>query len=168
MTDNQLWDQVKAGNQLAFKQIVDKYQPILLGFILGKINDLSVSEDISQDVWMKVYQKKEDVNSIRPYLFTVAKNRINDFYRKIHPIKEPYSDGETPTVSDTDSNMILEDQNHEIKSLIDPKDFEIFSLSVKGYDNEEIAKQLDMNEKTVANRRSIIKKKLKENFNSHG
>ncbi|MEL7148090.1 MAG: LuxR C-terminal-related transcriptional regulator, partial [Bacteroidota bacterium] len=48
------------------------------------------------------------------------------------------------------------------KALLDDKEYSIWHYGVEGYNDEEIARKLDLSPKTVANKKSMIKKRLKD------
>lgn len=48
-----------------------------------------------------------------------------------------------------------------VKALLSPRDFDIWELEQQGFKDREIARQLAMNPKTVANRKSIIKRDVR-------
>jgi DNA-directed RNA polymerase specialized sigma24 family protein len=48
-----------------------------------------------------------------------------------------------------------------IRSNLDETDYRIWQLHGEGYDNDEVAGMMNMNEKTVANRKSATRMKLK-------
>ena len=51
-----------------------------------------------------------------------------------------------------------------IRSTLVEKDYQIWQLHQQGYDNQEIAEIVGATEKTVANRKSAARAKLKEVF----
>jgi RNA polymerase sigma-70 factor (ECF subfamily) len=62
-----------------------KYKNELRNFILKRVKDQNLTDDIMQDVLMKVYNfciSKSGVKNIRSWLFQIAQNTITDHYRK--------------------------------------------------------------------------------------
>lgn len=56
----------------------------VLSFVRSKIRDLEVAEDTAQDVWLQL-TRQEDLDAIEQigsWLFTTARNRVTDYYRK--------------------------------------------------------------------------------------
>jgi RNA polymerase sigma factor (sigma-70 family) len=65
-------------------QAIKEYGNQLFGFIRNRVNTQEDAEDILQDVWYQLSRQPEveAVDSIRGWLYRVAKNRITDTYRK--------------------------------------------------------------------------------------
>jgi RNA polymerase sigma factor (sigma-70 family) len=61
-----------------------EYGSRLLRFVKSKINDLEEAEDITQDVWYQLSRQDQvdDIEQIGSWLFTVANNRVINFYKK--------------------------------------------------------------------------------------
>lgn len=60
----------------------------LLGFIRARVRDVEEAEDILQDVFYQFvshYDAIESLDAVRSWLYTVARNRITDSYRKKKP-----------------------------------------------------------------------------------
>jgi RNA polymerase sigma factor (sigma-70 family) len=61
-----------------------EYGSRLLRFVKSKINDLEEAEDITQDVWYQLSRQDQvdDIEQIGSWLYTVANNRVINFYKK--------------------------------------------------------------------------------------
>ncbi len=70
------------------EELVQKEQGRLLGFIRRRVSDEDDALDILQDVYYQLTAGFNDIRQARSattWLFTVARNRITDFYRKKKP-----------------------------------------------------------------------------------
>lgn len=79
-----------------------QYGKRLLAFIRSRISDLETAEDVAQDVWLQL-SRQEDLDAIEQvgsWLFTAARNRITDVYRKRKNI--PFSQFNTGKSADAD------------------------------------------------------------------
>lgn len=68
-----------------------KYRTTLYGFILTRVNDPSLAEDIVQDVLIKVYERLNtlrDQDKILSWMYQITRNVIVDYYRKHNPIED--------------------------------------------------------------------------------
>lgn len=68
-----------------------EYRTALYHFILGRVDDASVAEDIVQDVLAKVYGQLntlKDRGKILPWMYKITKNSIIDHYRKYRPTED--------------------------------------------------------------------------------
>ncbi|NTS75852.1 sigma-70 family RNA polymerase sigma factor [Catenovulum sp. SM1970] len=66
------------------EQIWHQFHQQLLNFILSKVQDQHIAEDILQDVFIKVQQKLstlENANKLQAWLYQVCRNSIIDYYR---------------------------------------------------------------------------------------
>jgi RNA polymerase sigma factor (sigma-70 family) len=60
------------------------YSKQLLDYVGSKISDFADAEDLAQDVWAQVTKipDVDEIDQISNWLYTTARNRITDFYRK--------------------------------------------------------------------------------------
>jgi RNA polymerase sigma factor (sigma-70 family) len=89
-SDQQLVDQVQAGNDLAFEVIVDRYRPALLRYC-RRLLSASRAEDAVQQTFLNAYESIEsDAESrrLRPWLYRIAHNVAVDVLRKDGRIHE--------------------------------------------------------------------------------
>ena len=67
-------------------QIYQDYSSKVKGYILSKINNYSLAEDLCSDVFVKVYEKLDTFDekkaSISTWIFTITRNTLIDYYRK--------------------------------------------------------------------------------------
>lgn len=83
--EKKLLFQLKAGNEKAFEQLYNLYSLRLYRFLLKLIKDEEIAQDLLQDVFIKIWEKREMLDpakSFRPYLFRIAENNVIDFFRK--------------------------------------------------------------------------------------
>lgn len=73
-----------AGTGQNIIQAIKNYGSQLFGFIRSRVGTNEEAEDILQDVWMQLSRQPEveAMESIRGWLYRVARNRITDNYRK--------------------------------------------------------------------------------------
>ena len=55
--DAQLIQRTLAGDQSAFNTLVQKYQKPVHAFVWRKIGDYHIAEEITQDIFLRVYHK---------------------------------------------------------------------------------------------------------------
>jgi len=68
----------------AFKTIFDQYFDAIRSYVYYRCADEAVASDIAQDVFMRVWEKRErlDPNSIKPLLYKMANDMFVSEYRK--------------------------------------------------------------------------------------
>ena len=59
-----------------FKSLFDQYYIPIKNFLYYKCGDIDLSEDLTQDIFMKVWDKRDEVQSdtVKSYLYTIANN----------------------------------------------------------------------------------------------
>jgi RNA polymerase sigma factor (sigma-70 family) len=67
--------------------VINHFGKRLMGFIRQRVNNEADAEDILQDVWYQLSANldAEPIEQVSSWLFTVARNRITDNYRKKKP-----------------------------------------------------------------------------------
>jgi RNA polymerase sigma-70 factor, ECF subfamily len=84
-TDEQLVTSFLSGEEKALEILVDKYLKSLYNFVYQMVRDKEVAEDITQDVFVKMWKKMSAFDSrwkFRTWLYTIAKNTAYDFLKK--------------------------------------------------------------------------------------
>jgi RNA polymerase sigma-70 factor, ECF subfamily len=84
VADSLLLQQALSGDQLAFEALMSRYRKPLVGLILHYVGEYHEVEDILQHVWLQLYLSLASLRpnvQMKPWLFTVARNRSLDFLR---------------------------------------------------------------------------------------
>ncbi|CAB1073764.1 hypothetical protein D1AOALGA4SA_1937 [Olavius algarvensis Delta 1 endosymbiont] len=80
-----LVNQAREGNRSAFTQLADKFHGDIFRTVYYRIRSQVDAEDITQDVFLKAFQKVssvKDATKFRSWLYSITMNRIRDFQRK--------------------------------------------------------------------------------------
>ena len=80
-----LVNQARAGNRSALARLADQFHQEIFRMVFYRIRSRVDAEDITQDVFLKAFQKISSVKEaakFRGWLFSIALNRIRDFQRK--------------------------------------------------------------------------------------
>ncbi|GAB4036813.1 RNA polymerase sigma factor [Spirosoma jeollabukense] len=80
-----LLDQIATGNEKAFNKLHDFYRPGIYRFIYKFIKSAELSNDICQEVFMKIWEDRyaiQGINSFKSYLFTITKNHTFNFLKR--------------------------------------------------------------------------------------
>ncbi|MDY3338279.1 sigma-70 family RNA polymerase sigma factor [Riemerella anatipestifer] len=103
ITDSLLIQEYQNGNEVALERLIEKNQSDLFNFILYKVLDESLANDIFQDTFMKIIVKLKkgeykDEGKFVLWAKRIAHNLIIDHYRLLSKHKKvsetPYSDDE--------------------------------------------------------------------------
>jgi RNA polymerase sigma-70 factor (ECF subfamily) len=153
-----LIESLKIGDPKAYTYLVDKYHHKLCVYALGLTNNHDAAEDIVQNVFIRVWKKRDNLKtdfSIQGFLYKSVYNEFIDDYRKqkfVLPLEKKYIDELTTLIEEEDQNSIEKLINVvklEIQNL-PPKCKEIFLLSKKeGLTNIEISEYKNISIKSV-------------------
>lgn len=82
--EEELLRQLIRGDIAGYEVLFHKYYPTFFAFIKGMTKETVVAEDITQNIFMKVWLNRERLDaakSIRNYLFVLAKHEIYNYFR---------------------------------------------------------------------------------------
>lgn len=88
MLDNEvlLVQQMQAGSEEAFTALFNYYSPKLYANIIRMLRDAEMTEEIVQELFMKIWQKRKSIGlkeNFAGYIYRIAQNLIHDYFRKI-------------------------------------------------------------------------------------
>src|SRR5438270_9240388 len=75
----------QAGDEAAFTELVERYQPRLRYYLRKMLHDPQRAEDALQDVWLDVFQavaRLNDSSAFRAWLYRIARDRASRELRK--------------------------------------------------------------------------------------
>tara|TARA_B100000508_G_C11409604_1_gene252579 strand:+ start:159 stop:740 length:582 start_codon:yes stop_codon:yes gene_type:complete len=84
-SDEELMKRFQNGDENAYIELVNRYRDKILNFIFNYVRDFEISEDITQDTMIKLYQKKhyyKEIAKLSTWLYTIAKNLANTELRR--------------------------------------------------------------------------------------
>ncbi len=113
--DVELIQRVLAGDETAFAELVNKYQKPVHALAWRKIGDFHIAEEITQDAFLKVYQRLDtlkDPNQFSGWLYVIATRRCYAWLRKKRIRTQPFKDAETTmTQRDAYSKHVTEERS---------------------------------------------------------
>ena len=138
-----------------------EYRDFLYTFFVKHVKIKSLAEDFAQDVFIKFWNKKDQIDSVKnmdAWLYTLAKNHLNDHYRRLATEKK-YQESVWNEMERHSNSVMKEiykkELEAEIAALVDtlpPRQKEIYILSRKGgLSLDEIAEKLEISPNTVKN-----------------
>jgi RNA polymerase sigma-70 factor (ECF subfamily) len=159
----------------AFDIIYKKYSRRLYGFVFRYIKQEADTEEIVQEVFVKIWQSRDKINiysSFESFLFTIAHNATVNLLKKrateqkyVEHIKSLQQVDETYELTDEIHYKELKQKFLGLLNELPPRQKEIFQLSrEEGLSNKEIAEKLGISVQTVKNHLvttlSFLKSKL--------
>jgi len=177
---DELFDQVRDGDQKAFELLFSIFFARLNDFARNVVRDDMISQDIVQEVFVKIWETRKEIESLNleAFLFRLVRNRcldyikhlkvVNNRMQEIH-ISSKYEElyridfiGNEPYV------LIEEELKTKIEKTIHKlpdRCREVFILSrLDGLKNKEIAEKLNINIKNVERHLSRALQTFRKNF----
>ncbi len=77
-------------NERKFAKMYDTYADDIFRYLLVHVHDTHTAEDLTADTFMKGWKAIDtfDFAQPRPWLYTIARNVLNDHWRKKQPVLE--------------------------------------------------------------------------------
>ncbi len=157
----------QAGDQMAFRDIVERFQAKVFSIIYGILRNRNDAEDIAQQVFAKVYFSLPNFDfrsSLLTWIYKITVNECYDYLRKKKVRKLVYesdfSEEESQRISNseasTDSEPLIDErlaQRDLVMKLLEKVSEEdrnlILLKEVEGHSVEELAEMTGMNENTI-------------------
>ena len=169
---------VLTGDETAFAELVNKYQKPVHTLAWRKIGDFHIAEDITQDTFLKVYQRLhtlKDPNQLSGWIYVITANLCATWLRKKRIQTQPLEGTETTMiqedaysrhVTEERSRTAVEAQREVVKKLLATlKESErtVMTLYYLGEMKvEEISRFLGVSASTIKSRLRRARHRLKE------
>jgi RNA polymerase sigma-70 factor, ECF subfamily len=151
---------IKLGDEQAFELLFRKYYIRLCSFTNKFIHDPEEAKDIVEEVFMKIWEKRTEINpedSLISYMFKIAQNKSLNTLRKkkaeskcVEIFKLIYIDNNDYSGFETFLSKELEKNIQIAINKIPPKCKRVFELSrSEGLKYSQIAEELNISIKTV-------------------
>jgi len=156
-----LLKQLKNGSYEAFDRLYDQYKMRLIGSIFKLVKSDELAKDILQDLFLKVWEKRENLDvdkSFRSYLFRICENMIYDRFRGLardQKMRQQFIQFSRASYNHVEERLVGKEtalQVQEALNALPPqckKVFILFKLEGKTY--KEISTQLGISTSTVNN-----------------
>jgi RNA polymerase sigma-70 factor (ECF subfamily) len=85
LSDSELLARFSAGEEAAFREIVNRYRNSLYAFLRQFLNRHDLVEDVFQETFLQLFASRASFDTsrpLRPWLFTIAANKAKDALRK--------------------------------------------------------------------------------------
>jgi RNA polymerase sigma-70 factor (family 1) len=172
--------QFKAGENEAFKYLVERYKTPLTFFAENIVQNTAEAEDIVSEALQKLYidrQKLDTIEHIGRWLYTIVRNDAIDYLKHAKVVAKAgdemgFLDNQSRTVDPEMErikafalNSLLDDLHTAIGELARVQQQVVRLKVFEGKTTAEIAEQLDIEDQTVLNHmtraRTALEKKLR-------
>jgi len=151
MTTNQVWT---------------KYADDVKYFILSKVKDVTATDDILQDTFIKIHTKLhtlKDITKLKGWIFTIARNSIMDYFK---------STNKTFELANFETETKIEEHTHTEKDCLRgilqnlPKKYRdpLFLSDIKGLKQQEVAATLKQSLPTTKSQIQRARKLIAKGF----
>jgi len=158
---------VQAGDELAFREIVERFQTKIFSVIYGILRNHNDAEDIAQQVFAKVYFSIRNFDfrsSLLTWVYKITVNECYDYLRKKRVRKLVYEsdfsaedaqrmEASEPAVQQgpaVDTRLANRDLVMQLLAKVSEEDRNLILLKeVEGHSVEELAGMTGMNENTI-------------------
>jgi len=177
-SEKDLLSKLKLGDEPAFSKIYQLHVKIIYAFVLKILKSPALTEDVVQEVFIRLWENARSVDTnttIRPYLFTIARNLSLNVIRKAG--REEWITEEIANhVYDQSRDGYSYTQHKQTKAFIDdaisrlpPKRKEIYELCHgEGYSYQQAADKLGVKNSTVNSQMVKAIKSIKDYLIKNG
>jgi len=170
--EDDLLVQVTQGNEHAFRQLYDRYRNKIYSLGMHLTRSEILSEEIVQDVFMKVWEKRDqlrEINYLNAWLRTVARNACSNYLRNLAMEKlvmKRYAvqhNSETPS---PENDVAAKEYEQIIEAAIrqlPPQQKKVYLLSRQdSKKQEEIANELNISIYTVKEYMKLAQRSIRQ------
>lgn len=164
LSEKEIIKRIKNGEIDYFAHLVNRFWQIIYFYTKKKVRDEHDVADITQASFIKAYKGLDHFDykkSFYPFLFTIVKNEIADFYRKKKnnlKIEEHTAAYEEKFIDETDDfNSVIDRLKSEYKTVVK-------LYYVEGYSYKEIAEKMGKPMNTVKTLLRRAKEEIKKNY----
>ncbi len=158
---------VQQGDEMAFRELVDRYQSKVFSIIYGILRNRNDAEDISQQVFAKIYFSIKNFDfrsSLLTWIYKITVNECYDYLRKKKVRKLVYesdfteeeaqrmerAEPGTDSKANLDEDLARRDLVLKLLAKVSEEDRNLLMLKeVEGHSVEELAAITGMNENTI-------------------
>lgn len=158
----ELQSRLCASDKDAFEAIFDRLGKPVFRFISGMVDNVPLAHDLTQETFAQLWEgrdKVEDIDSLKAYVFRIARNRVYDHQRTEQRRRSHRAErseelsAETPQMPDKE--VSVRDLHAKFREWIEglpERQREALLLSrEQGMSHEEIAQVMDVSPNTVNN-----------------
>ncbi|MBI66025.1 MAG: hypothetical protein CMG64_07010 [Candidatus Marinimicrobia bacterium] len=176
--EKNLLQKVKNSDKKAFHQLFSDYHDMLFRFVIYRVQDRDIAEDITQETFLRIWKNRSSLIPKKSFFSLIARISTNlcyDYFRHMevrnrHKEQIPqFGKSHFDDPEAVNQANILQDEIQKIvNTKLPDKCKSIFILSrVEGQSNPEIAKTLNLSIRTVENQIYRALKILKKNLKNY-
>ena len=182
LSDKEILLKVAGNESKALEELYDRYSPVLFTLINKIVQEKSAAEDLLSDIFVIIWQKinlfDSETGNVYTWMINLARNKAIDYVkRKSNPEEmEEYSDeyenqyiiphlSSSAEQIDLDKVLSMKDKiNDSFNKLTEAQQYVLNLAYYKGYNKEEIARELNIPLPTVKIKISLALGNLNKNL----
>ncbi len=148
------------------KQVWTAYSDDLKRFIISKVSDHTIADDILQDTFIKIHTKLytlKNSKKLKSWCFSITRNSILDYWK---------SKNKTFKITSIEIESEIHENNHTEQDCLEgilknlPKKYRdpLFLSDIMGLKQQEVANQLDQNLSTTKSQIQRARKLITQGF----
>ena len=180
-SDKELILRFQQGDELAYVELVNRYRNRLINFVFRFVGTKEESEDIVQDTFVKLFEKKDyyrPISEFSTWIFTIASNLAKTELRKrkrrktssLSDLGLENKDFDVPVKDTTDEETLDEFADSQIQDAIQSLQIHfrtaLILRDIEELSYEEISKILDVPLGTIKSRINRARLQLQEKLKS--
>jgi len=148
------------------QEVWSVYAEDLKRFIMSKVKNKTITDDVLQDTFIKIHTKLEtlnDVTKLKPWIFTIARNVIMDHFKKTNQVIDAKI-LDLPEELELDTHTEKDCLRGILKGL--PKKYRnaLFLSDIKGLKQQDAAIQLNQTLSTTKSQIQRARKLIAKGF----
>ncbi|MBN2159688.1 MAG: sigma-70 family RNA polymerase sigma factor [Spirochaetes bacterium] len=162
------------GKKREFAEAYNELYPVVFSTVCRKVGIIEDAEDICQELFIKLYNKMEEIENKRKWLYGALKLEVMAYFRKKKPgaldIEDIFNDAGLAFVNGfRETRIIINDAIKDMDNFKDETDRVLFDLvGVKSFTYEEASAQLGLSKWQVRYRYGLIVERLCDYFRKKG
>jgi RNA polymerase sigma-70 factor, ECF subfamily len=162
---------LSAGSGVDFEGIFRRYYPALHRYLLRLTGDADMADDIAQDAFMRLLERPLPEAEARPWLFTVATNRLRDHARsnarrkRLLEANPPERTATPPMGEELARDREMQRVRRALDALTD-RDREILLMREEGFKYAEIAEVIGVAPSSVGTLAARALRRFSKQFRS--
>lgn len=154
-----------------YKELFDTFYPSLCLFANKYVKNVEISQDIVQEIFIKVWENKISFlspSTVKSYFYTSVKNKSLDYLKSNYHLRTDICTIKHIEKMETETYLLREVVIIEASKIINDaintlpyKCAQIIKLSLNEYSNKEIAAKLSITINTVKTQKKIAYQKLR-------
>ncbi|MEX2401168.1 MAG: sigma-70 family RNA polymerase sigma factor [Rhodothermales bacterium] len=171
LDDVELARRIRGGDRVAFRAFFERYHGILYGYLRRRGVGPAVCEDLAQQAFVKIWERREDIQpgkSLRAFLFKISYNRALNHFRDTAKFTDDAKLHERSSGADPEARAeyaLMQEHLYKTVEELPERRRAVFELCfLEDLTYREAAEALDISVKTVENQMSSALKVLRAAF----